>query len=218
MENINYTLDDVLAFDSRFRTTFINSIGGFKTPVLIGTCDKQGHSNLAIFNSLIHIGAMPPLIGFIARPDSVERHTLQNILDTHIFTINHVREEFYKEAHQTSARYAKHESEFEKVGLTPEYQKDCMAPYVKESSIKISADFVERIDLSINGTVMIIGKIRTIHVPTDCVTIDGFVDIEKAGSIAVTGLDSYYSTRSIGRLSYAKPNQPLVPISSVYLE
>lgn len=217
MKNIEYSLDDVLAFDQRFRTTFINSIGGFKTPVLIGTSNKKGDSNLAIFNSLIHLGAMPPLVGLIVRPDSVERHTLENILDTQVFTINHVKEEFYKEAHQTSARYAKHESEFDKVGLTPHYQSDCKAPFVKESSVKISVDFAEKIDLSINGTVMIIGKIKTIHIPADCVMKDGFVDLQKAETIASSGLDSYYSLQSIGRLSYAKPDQMPSPITSNYL-
>lgn len=207
MKHTHYTLENILAFDTRFRTTFMNSIGGFKTPVLIGTTTKEGLSNLAIFNSLIHLGAMPPLIGFIVRPDSVERHTLRNILETHAFTINHVKEDFYKQAHQTSARYDKLESEFEKVGLTAEYKTDCMAPYVKESVVKLSIDFMERIDLSINGTVLVIGKIKNIHLPDDCVETDGFADLQKAGSIAGSGLDSYYTTRSIARLSYAKPNQ-----------
>ncbi|MBC7486723.1 MAG: flavin reductase, partial [Cytophagaceae bacterium] len=160
-----------------------------------------------IFNSLIPLGAMPPLIGFIVRPDSVERHTLQNILETHAFTVNHVKEEFYKQAHQTSARYAEHESEFEKVGLTEDYKADCVAPFVKESLVKFSIDFIERINLSINKTVMIIGKIKNIHLPADCVRQDGFADLEKAGSIAVSGLDSYYTTRPIARLSYAKQDQ-----------
>ena len=215
MKNTNYTLDDVLALDSKFRTTFINSLGGYKTPVLIGTINKEGQSNLAIFNSLIHLGAMPPLIGFIVRPDSVERHTLQNILETQVFTINHVKEEFYKAAHQTSARYPKEANEFEQVGLTAEYQTHCIAPYVKESVIKICVDFMERIDLTINGTVVLVGKIRTIQVPSDCLMQDGFVDLEKAASIAVSGLDSYHTTQPIARLAYAKPDQMPTEITSI---
>lgn len=34
---------------------------------------------------------------------------------------------------------------------------------------------------------------------------DGYVDVEKVGAIAVSGLDSYHETRRIARLSYAKP-------------
>ena len=35
--------------------------------------------------------------------------------------------------------------------------------------------------------------------------MDGYVDIEKAGTIAISGLDNYHDTKSIARLSYAKP-------------
>ena len=37
------------------------------------------------------------------------------------------------------------------------------------------------------------------------VSKDGYVDIERAGTIAISGLDSYHETKRIARLSYAKP-------------
>jgi hypothetical protein len=58
-------------YDSRFRATFINSLAGLKQAILIGTKSKEGSTNLAIFNSLIHIGANPALWGFICRPATV---------------------------------------------------------------------------------------------------------------------------------------------------
>ncbi|MDZ7625721.1 MAG: hypothetical protein U5J96_14920 [Ignavibacteriaceae bacterium] len=36
-------------------------------------------------------------------------------------------------------------------------------------------------------------------------TKDGYVDIERAGTIAISGLDSYHETKKTARLSYAKP-------------
>ncbi|MEO6901676.1 MAG: flavin reductase, partial [Bacteroidia bacterium] len=108
-----FKLNDILTLENRYRATFINSLGGFKSLALIGTRNGEGISNLAIFNSLFHIGANPPLFGFIVRPDSVERHTLSNILETGEFTVNHVREDFFEQAHQTSARYSNNVSEFE---------------------------------------------------------------------------------------------------------
>jgi hypothetical protein len=38
-------------------------------------------------------------------------------------------------------------------------------------------------------------------------TPDGFVDLEKAGTLTCSGLDSYHKTARIARLSYAKPDQ-----------
>lgn len=207
-----FTINDILLFEQRYRATFINSIGGFKSIALIGTRNKGGGSNLAVFNSLFHIGANPPLFGFIVRPDSVERHTLSNILETGEFTVNHVHEEFYKQAHQTSARYPKNISEFDATHLTEEYKVGYFAPFVKESNIKIGASFVQKIEIQENGTLMIIAKIKYVSIPNNCLGVDGFIDIEKAGSITCIGLDSYHRTQKIARLSYAKENLPITEV------
>ena len=82
--------DDLMNMEQRKRANLINSIGGFKSVCLIGTTNNENQNNLAIFNSIVHIGANPPLIGFFVRPDSVERHTLANILNTEYYTINHI--------------------------------------------------------------------------------------------------------------------------------
>lgn len=201
-----FNLTDILAFEQRYRATFINSLGGFKSLALIGTRSREGNTNLAVFNSLFHIGANPPLFGLIVRPDSVDRHTLSNILETGEFTVNHVSEAFYDNAHQTSARYPSDISEFEATKLTEEYKAGYYAPFVKESHIQIAAHFIQKIDIQENGTLMIIAKIKSVSMPEDCLQTDGFVDLEKAGTITVSGLDSYHRTEKIARLAYAKPN------------
>ncbi len=207
-----FSLNDILNFEQRYRSTFINSIGGFKSLVLIGSRNKEGRSNLAVFSSLFHVGANPPLFGFIVRPNSVERNTLSNILETGEFTVNHVSEEFYKLAHQTSARYPNTISEFEATHLTEEYITEYFAPFVKESHIKIGASFVQKIELQENGTIMIIAKIKYVSIPDNCLGLDGYIDIERAGSITCSGLDSYHRTQKIARLSYAKVNLPVTEL------
>jgi flavin reductase (DIM6/NTAB) family NADH-FMN oxidoreductase RutF len=197
--------EDILKFEKLYRATFINSISGFKSASLIGTMSSKGKTNLAIFNSVIHVGANPPLMGFLMRPVSVERHTYNNIKETGYFTINHINKEIFKQAHQTSASYEKKISEFDACGLTPEYTKTIKAPYVKESKIKIGLKFVEEQEIKFNGTIFIVGEIIEIILPDDLIAKDGFVDIEKAGTIAISGLDSYHETKKISRLSYAKP-------------
>ena len=191
--------------EQRKRAQFINSISGFRSVALIGTIDTQGQTNLAIFNSIVHIGSNPPLLGFIMRPDSVERHTLTNIMDTGFYTFNHINSSMYEKAHQTSARYPKTVSEFDATQLTPLFRQGLKAPFVKESHIQIGMEFKERIEISINQTSMIIGEIKWIHYPDHCLSEDGFLDIEKAGTITSAGLDSYHTTQVLKRLEYAKP-------------
>ena len=201
------TLDlvQLMEMEQRKRAQFINSISGFRSVALIGTTDTNGQTNLAIFSSIVHIGSNPPLLSFIMRPDSVERHTLINIMETGFYTINHINADIYEKAHQTSARYPKNVSEFDAAQLTPVFKNDFVAPFVAESHIQIGMEFKERINISINQTSMIIGEIKFVHYPTNCLLDDGFVDIEKAGTITSSGVDSYHTTQLLQKLEYAKP-------------
>jgi len=143
-------------------------------------------------------------MGFLMRPVSVDRHTYTNIKETNYFTINHIIKEIIKQAHQTSARYEKDVSEFDACGLTPEFTEAIKAPYVKESKIKIGCRFVEEQEIKSNGTIFIVGEIIEAIIPDDVLMKDGYVDIEKAGTISISNLDSYHETKRIARLAYAK--------------
>lgn len=199
--------ENILVFEKLYRNAFVNSLSGFKSANLIGTISKDGKTNLAIFSSVIHVGANPPLIGLLVRPTSVPRHTYSNIKETNYFTINHINKEIFKQAHQTSARYDKNVSEFDECGLTPEYSNTIKAPYVKESKIKIGCRFVEEHLIKSNDTIFIVGEILEVIIPDNVLLNDGYVDIEKAGTIAISALDSYHETKRIARLSYAKPGK-----------
>lgn len=212
----HFAFNEIMNMDKQQRTNLINSTGGFKSVCLIGTKDKQNKTNLAVFSSIVHIGASPPLIAFVIRPDSVDRHTLSNILETGYYTVNHLNETIYKKGHQTSARYPKEVSEFSAVGLIEEYKDNFLAPYVKESNVQLGIQFKERVDLAINGTILIIGQIDHLYFPKDCLCEDAFLDLEKANTITCSGLDSYHKTQRLHRLSYAKPNKELASVDLIY--
>ena len=191
--------------EQRYRTTFINSLAGFRQAVLVGTKSAEGHSNLAIFNSLIHLGAHPALFGLINRPDSVQRDTLQNIISTKNYTLNYVKAEAYEKAHQTSARYDKHVSEFEQVGFEEAYFPNCTAPMVKQAVVSIAMQLEEIIPIKINGTVLIVGSVQQLHIDEQRIGKDGFVSLSEEQVLVSQGLDAYFITSPIGRLAYAKP-------------
>ena len=191
--------------EKRYRTSFINSLAGFRQAVLIGTKSVDEKNNLAIFNSLIHLGANPALFGLMSRPDSVQRDTLKNILETKEYTLNFVQASNYKKAHQTSARYEKGISEFEKVGFTPVYHSGFRAPFVEEAVVKIAMKLEETIPVTINGTILIIGSILMVETNDGLVGEDGFVNLSASEVLISQGLDAYFSSTEIGRLPYAKP-------------
>jgi len=191
--------------EQRYRTTLINSLAGFRQAVLVGTQSSEGHHNLAIFNSLIHLGAHPALYGLINRPDSVQRDTLQNIISTKAYTLNYVRAADYKRAHQTSARYDKQISEFEAVGFEPAYLPSCTAPIVKNAVVSIAMQLEEIIPIAINGTILIVGSVQQIHIDEQLVEQDGFVSLSEEQVVISQGLDAYFVPSPLGRLAYAKP-------------
>ena len=158
---------------------------------------------------MFHIGSDPPLLGMIIRPHSVARHTLENILQTKYYTLNHVNESIYKQAHQTSARYDKEVSEFNAAGLTEQWQYQFVAPFVKESRIQLGMELRKHQRLDINNTVLVIGEIVLINIKDNVVHEDGHIDIDRAKSVAVSGLDAYHGTGLLSRLSYAKPENHL---------
>ena len=194
-------------YETRYRATLINSLAGIRQAVLISTKSKDGYSNLAIFNSLIHIGANPPLWGFICRPDTVKRDTLNNILETNYYTFNYVPVNDFEKAHQTSAKYEKEISEFNACGFKEYYHPDFIVPFVADAPVKVGMKLQEKIDIQINNTILIIGSIEFIEIDEMFIAQDGFVALDKINALASAGLDAYYETKLIERLSYAKPDR-----------
>lgn len=210
MKHISF--DDIEQMEQRVRARLINSLSGFKSANLVATVSEDGHNNLAIVSSCFHLGASPALMGMVIRPDSVPRDTLSNIEQMGCYTINHVSADIYRQAHQTSARYAAEVSEFDKVGLSAEFVDGIEAPFVAQSQLKFSLELREVLPLAINGTTLVIGEITSIFVADSALKADGYVDIEALASVAVSGLDSYHQTRRLARLSYAKPDKALVTL------
>lgn len=201
-------ISDFDQMEQLYRTQLVNSLLGFRPITLVGTIDKLKNQNMAIVNNLLHIGANPPLVGVLFRPPVVERHSLENIIETGYFSLNHITKSFYQKAHQTSAKYDRNQSEFEAVGLEAEYKEGIYVPFAKESPVKIFLELVDRKDIELNGTVLIIGKVIELFIDEKLLSKDGFIQHEKAGIVTSVGLDAYYETKLLSRLSYARPNQP----------
>ena len=84
------TAPDIAAIAPQARALLINSLPGYKSAMLVATCDAMGHTNLAIVSSHFHLGSSPPLLAMILRPSTgeSERHTLHNLLETRCWSLN----------------------------------------------------------------------------------------------------------------------------------
>lgn len=202
--NMEYDSSGLSTLDRFTRANLINSLSGFKSTSLIATVDNQGRPNLAIFSNIVHLGADPALVGFVNRPREAAPHTIANIEATGLYTINHVHADIVEQAHQTSAKYPEGMSEFEAVGLDTEFPDGVSVPYVLQSRVKYRLRLKEIMPITHNGTWFVIGEIEHLVFPEEIRTEDGFLRLEKAGSLTSLGTDAYYSVSPVIRLPYAK--------------
>lgn len=199
------TLTDILNLNRDYRRNLINMISGARSVNLIGTVSKDGDTNLAVFNSITHLGANPPLLGMISRPTSVERHTYSNTVATGVFTINSAPSSMLDQVHQTSAKYESGVSEFDTCGFTPYYIGDFAAPFVKESPIQIGLSLQEDILLKSNNTRLLVGKVELLIIDESLLDDLGFLDVNSANLLSVCGLNTYFKPMFYKHLPYAKP-------------
>ena len=206
MNILEITQQELDAMHHLYRINLVNGITGYKSANLIGTKSASGIPNVAVFSSVTHFGSNPPLIGFVLRPTTVPRNTYENIKETGIYTINHINSNIIQQAHHTAAKYPDEISEFEKANLTASYLDDFEAPFVGEAVIKLAMQFEEEIPIKANGTILVLGSIQKIILPEELVAPDGFVDLNLAETVAISGLDAYHAPKWLSRFDYARPD------------
>ncbi|WP_405206119.1 flavin reductase family protein [Aquimarina sp. LLG6339-5] len=205
---MHYTKQQIEDMERVKRLKIINSVSGIKPANLIGTIDDSGKTNVAIFSSVVHLGSDPALMGFIMRPiGEVPRHTYENILQNRQYTINHIHQSFVRNAHYTSAKLDKNDSEFVKCGLTEDFISDFKAPFVKESQLKIGLKFVEEIKIPLNGTILMIGEIQHLIIPEAVITDHLDVDLSQTNTVGISGLNTYYALEKIQEYPYARVSE-----------
>lgn len=193
--------------ERKYKLNLINSISGIKPANLVGTRSENGEDNVAIFSSVVHLGSSPALLGLIMRPQiESPRDTYLNILETGFYTINHVSESFIKNAHYTSAKLERKDSEFEKMNIDKEFMEDFQAPFVKNSAVKIGMKYVESVALP-NGCTFIIGSVELIICPDEALNELGQLDLETYSCTGISGLNTYYSFRKLETFPYVRENE-----------
>ncbi len=199
------TRAEIDQLDRRKRANLINSITGIKPANLIGTKSALGIENLAIFSSVLHLGSNPPLIGLVTRPvGEVPRDTYANMKASGIYTINAVPNTKVEAAHFTSAKFDRHESEFEACGFEPTYIEGFEAPFVKDSPIKFGLNLVQEIPVELNGTIIMIGEIQHLIIEEGLISEEGYLNLDAAQIAGISGLNSYYDLSFIDTFPYAK--------------
>jgi flavin reductase (DIM6/NTAB) family NADH-FMN oxidoreductase RutF len=201
---LHFTQLEIKELEKRYRGNLINCLSGTKPAMLVGSVNKEGLNNLALFTNIFHLGADPALIGYVQRPVGESGDTYRNIVENKQYTFNLVGEKSIENAHQTSARYDTSISEFDACGFTPEFIDGFNAPFVKECAVKIGLELLEVVPMKINNTILVIGALLHIVLPKELLQDDGNIKFTSAEAMSVLGLEQYYAPEFIQQKSYAK--------------
>lgn len=186
------------------RLNLINSVTGYKSANLIGTCSNEG-----IFSSITHLGSNPALLGFMIRPiATTPRDTYTNIKDNQYFTVNHITSAMIADAHHTSSAYEPGISEFDKTNLESEFLDGQKVPFVKNSPVRLLCKYVNEYPIAENGCIHLIASIEKIYVEEELIQKENWVRLDLAEVVTINGLDGYCVPNLIDRFEYARPNQP----------
>ena len=210
----HYNQEDLQNLEKLFRGNLINSCTGYKSANLIGTRSKNGVENVAIFNSVNHLGSNPPILSILFRPTTVLRNTYDNIKNTGYFTVNHITKDIIAQAHHTSAKYDETISEFNKTKLEPTYINNFTAPYIKNAPVQIGCSYLNEYHIKENDTILVLGKIEYLYLKEEIEEADGWINLEKAETVAINGLDAYSFPKLLDRFSYARPDQEIRSIKN----
>ncbi|KQC34176.1 flavin oxidoreductase [Nonlabens sp. YIK11] len=201
---------DLSSMERIYRGNLINCVTGFKSANLLGTQSKDGVDNVAIFSSVTHLGSNPPLFSFVQRPLGYGvDHTYENLKETGILTLNHINSELVDRAHQSSAKYDPNVSEFDHLQIEKQVREGFTAPFVKNAAIQVAAQYESEYYLKENDCILVICRITDIFIKEGIQTEDGWLHLEKAGTVTINGLDGYATTQMEKRLSYAKVDEEL---------
>ncbi|AZQ43838.1 flavin reductase family protein [Nonlabens ponticola] len=209
----HYSLYEIKKMERHYRGHLINSITGFKSANLLATRSEDGVDNVAIFSSVTHLGSDPALFGYIQRPlGHGAGHTYENLKATNSITLNHINMDLVDAAHQSSAKYDPKLSEFDLLGIERFKRDGFKAPFVKYAHVQVAATYENEYYLKENDCRLVICRITDIFLAPEIQTDDGWVNLDKAGTVTINGLDAYATATVEKRLSYAKVDQKLEEI------
>lgn len=206
----HFNIEDLAAMDRLYRGNLINSITGFKSANLLATRSKSGVDNVAIFSSVTHLGSNPALFSFVQRPlGHGVGHTYHNLKETGHITLNHLNMGLVERGHQSSAKYGEEVSEFDQLNIEKHEREGFKAPFVKSAVIQLGAQYEGEYYLKENNCILVLCRITDVFINDNLHQKDGFVNLEKAGTVTINGLDGYATGTLNERWSYAQVDEEL---------
>jgi len=129
-------------------------------------------------------------------------HSLRNINESKLFSLNSLPIEFKEKIHSTSANWPENHDDLKNLGLEKEHDQNHPVPLIKNASIQILLEPIEAHKIQINSTDFLVAKIIKIVIHSENLDSGGLPTPENLTH--VSGLDLYCRVESLESLPYAR--------------
>jgi flavin reductase (DIM6/NTAB) family NADH-FMN oxidoreductase RutF len=161
----------------------------------VSTLDENGVKNLAPYSFFNAFSSNPPIVVFSSNrrvSDNTTKDTLHNVRVNKECVVNVVPYSIVRQMSLASVEFPTSESEFSKVGLTPEPSETVKAPRVLESPVNMECVVKEIIELGQHGGAghLIICEVKLMAISEDVLN-DNRIDPHKLDLMGRMGRNYY---------------------------
>lgn len=188
-------------WDQMYRGQFFNSLYGARSVALL--CSQGEVWNAAPVSQIIHVGANPPRVGVLMRPNSAKHQSQSNLFREPWASLHFMPEDHAHRVHQASAAYTDHDSELAILGWDFHPWEDYPAILLKDACLSLCLEVNEVLALQ-NGTALYVFDIHAIESQGTPDSLGHWPITENI--LHSQGLDYYgHAVMTHGPLPYARP-------------
>ena len=183
--------EQILGLERRFQTALINSLSGIRTS-FIGITGEHGQWNASTLSNITHVGANPPQISVLFRPQSAKKHTLKNYREFGTITLVCMPFHKFETVHRVSVNAPKDVFELALLGEQVQKLEGWQHPIPNDFLYAIEVNLVEEFTLG-NQCIYTVGSIHQLRWSKNVrVNKNGQVIFQQSPTLAI-GLQQYTS-------------------------
>lgn len=191
MWSAEFNTPELAGLPDRYRAALLNGTSGLRTAFL-GISGHDGQWNAGVFSNVTHVGANPPQMSVLFRPDNGRRHTLEAYKEQGKLTLCALPSEETERLHYCAADFPSGTFEWEALGGSTVHLKGWAHPVPTSALYAVELDWVEAFELN-NRCLYTVGAITRVGL-SDAVRMNdqGHLIYEKSPAVA-SGLNTYFS-------------------------
>jgi len=189
---MDYTTFHTADLDRRRSGPLLNSIVIPRPIAWVSSLSAEGIANLAPFSYFNAVSPLPMTVMVsVGRRGEQRKDTLQNVEQTREFVVHTVDETHAQVMNLSSGDWLPDQDEFEMVGLEKTPALVVKPPRIAAALVALECTLSQLIPVQDSPYTLMLGQVQVLHIRSDLLAADGFVDAKKLQPLARMGRTEY---------------------------